>query len=81
MKDKERDELLYRMDERLKRVDNNLNRLNSRLKAVEEVADEAYKQSDDNRQNITTIARAAAGAGTFLTAILSAVSAKITGLL
>lgn len=81
MDDQERDEILYRLDERMERIDGNLMRFERRLQAVEDVADDAYQQSDDNRQNINAFVKITTGLGTFLTAVVGTVSAKLTGLL
>lgn len=81
MDDQERDEILYRLDERTERVDEHLSRLERRIGAVENVADDAYDLADKNERQLGAFTKVAVGVGTFLTGLVSAISAKITGIL
>lgn len=81
MEDQERDEILYRLDERTERVDRHLKRLDRRVTAVENDVDDTRQIAQDNRDQLNLASKALIGFGTFFTAVVSAVTARLTGLL
>jgi len=81
MDSKERDEILYRLDERTKRVDDHLARLDERLKNVEiDVEDHDYR-INENEDDLEIITKTTKSIGGTAVAILSAIFAKLIGVL
>lgn len=81
MDQQERDELLWRLDERTKKVDDHLSRLDERLEEAEEDIDEHDEKISSNEDSIRVIKKAASAGGTGIFAFLSAIGAKVAGLL
>jgi t-SNARE complex subunit (syntaxin) len=75
MKEDERDEILYRLDERTKRVDEHLNRLDERVEENEQTIDNIDSRLSDAEKDVNT----AKGVLAFLSAGVSAIIAKVLG--
>lgn len=81
MDEKERDEILYRLDEGTKRVEGHLNRIDSRLGEIEDTVDDHEARISDNEDIIETYNKMAGGAGAALLAAITGAAAKIMGLI
>lgn len=79
MDERERDEILWRLDERTKRVDDHLNRLDKRMEDVEESVEQHDDRINDNENSIDTIMKAGGGAIGLVTTSLSALIAHVVG--
>lgn len=77
MQEREKEEILYRLDERTKRVDENLDRLDDRVTENSAQIDSLETTSDRNRRDIQ-YGKAIIG---FLSMVVSSVTAKVVGLL
>lgn len=81
MQDKERDEILYRLDERTKRVDEHLDRLERRIANIEKQTDAHEERINDNEDAISTARKGVAGVGSALLAAIGGAAARIAGVL
>lgn len=73
MDDKERDEILYRLDERTKRVDDHLNRLDKRVAQNEESIEDLHDEVQSNADDISTAKKVLGGLVTLLSGALAKV--------
>lgn len=81
MDQKDRDEILWRLDERTKRVDDHLNRLDERLEEAESAISDNKENISDNSDSISLIKKTTRAAGVLITAAISGIGAKVAGLL
>lgn len=81
MDEKERDEILYRLDERTKRVDDHLKRLDERVSEVESELEKQDHRITQNESMLGTIDRAVKFVLSTIVASVGAVMAKIAGLI
>lgn len=79
MDEKERDEILYRLDERTKRVDDHLDRLDKRLEVLENEVEVHDERIADNEDWIQTANKAATYGGSTVLAGISALLARLAG--
>lgn len=75
MDDKERDEILYRLDERTKRVDDHLNRLDRRVESNANELDNHEERITNTESFTQTIWRVTKTGVAMMTALLSGLGA------
>lgn len=81
MDEQEKEEILYRLDERTKKVDENLTRLSGRVAENERSLDEQDDRITSNRNNLSLINNAARVFGVTLLALMSGGGALAIGLI
>lgn len=81
MDERQRDEILWRLDERTKRVDDHLERLDRRVAEAENELDEHDNRIQVNEEQLSLIAKAGGGTLAFLTTTISAIAAKLAGII
>lgn len=80
MDEKEKEEVLYRLDERTKRVDEHLTRLDDRIQKNRENLQNHDKRIDDNEASLWAVGKVVQGIGGALLALFSGLGAKLAGL-
>lgn len=81
MDQKQRDEILWRLDERTKKVDDHLNRLDERLEEAEKDITKNSEEISDNSDSIELIAKTTRAAGALFAAVISGIGARLGGIL
>lgn len=77
MDEQEKEEILYRLDERTERVDQNLDRLDDKVRKNEQEIRKIDNETKRNSQHLHTAGRVLG----FLSASVAAVAAKVLGVL
>lgn len=81
MDEQERDEILYRLDERTERVDDHLKRLERRVGAAEEALDQHDERISSNEYSLSNIRAGLHAVGLSMLAAVSGIGAKLLGFL
>lgn len=81
MKESERDEILWRLDERTKKVDDHLERLDQRVEENEKQLDKHNNRITDNEATLETVTKAGGGLIGFIVTTVSGILAHIGGFL
>lgn len=80
MDEQEREEILYRLDERTKRVDDYLERHDRRISALETVSDDHEERLSDGENFRSNVWTGAKGTGAAVIAFLSGAGAWLAGI-
>lgn len=80
MEEKERDEILYRLDERTKRVDDHLNRLDERVSKNEQQINKNDDRITRNSSFLDTIWTATKATGAVVAGLISGIAGALFGL-